>query len=310
MKKYRLYKSNSEKLGQGIKSIMKKRGQAILAKTMKQFWDIDFTKLKKDAIESADSFTVGYEIGMAASTIDENTKRVLIVEKIARDNSNKTIFVESQDLIEALVRSKIKVDKSVLIAQKPDPFLISVACGTIVDGVEIRPFIFMVDGGMFPGLTAKSNTIDNVGYVMGVEDAESPQTENLYSCFSYEQLENNFSGKEKTKWDRICSVHAKLGYSLYCYMKAFPECVVSGAPSSVSVKEIFHGGRSNRLTPFKIAAPIDSSTGVALHLRRGHFRSLHDKRFKRNQDGSIKIVWVKDTVVGGKIDPYTVESIL
>ena len=308
MSKFRIYKSNSDKLGALIKSILKKHGEKILTKTLEKNWGI----ITKDigGIPKGDSFVVGYSCGMAANTIDTNTKRVLIVEKLARDRGNVTMFIDDADFINALIRSKINVDKSVLINQGPEPFFVSATCGIHVDGVEISPFVFMVDGGMFPGLVSGSSTLHNVGYVMGVEDREDPKTENLYSCFSYEDLETCFRDRPKSKFDNICRVHAKLGYSLYCYMKAFPECIIPGAPSSVSAKELFHGGIKNKITGFRLKAPIDSNTGVALHLRRGHFRSLHDKKFKKNDDGTTKIIWVRDSVVGGKLDPYTVQSVL
>lgn len=172
----------------------------------------------------------------------------------------------------------------------------------VIDNIHINPFIFTL--GMHKGW----------GHIL---ISEMPRNkEELYPFFLVEDYEYGELMDQKFPLNKhvddgeipVSLVYVKLATSLFCYMRAFPECVVPGIPSDMSIKEMMHGGPKNRRTGFTIKAPIDAATGRALHLRRGHFRSLHDERFKRNDDGSIKIVWVRESVVGGKIDPYTVEA--
>lgn len=72
-----------------------------------------------------------------------------------------------------------------------------------------------------------------------------------------------------------------------------PETFVQGGPPPMKATTIFarvsHGERS-------------------IHLRGGHFRSYGHERYKHNTDGSPKIGWVKPALIGGKIDPKTVEQ--
>jgi len=42
--------------------------------------------------------------------------------------------------------------------------------------------------------------------------------------------------------------------------------------------------------------PGDRNVGA--HERRGHFRNLYNKRYKRNDNGTIKKIWVRNTWVG------------
>jgi len=55
---------------------------------------------------------------------------------------------------------------------------------------------------------------------------------------------------------------------------------------------------------FNILTPMSTHKSPEMHWRTFHFRALRDSRYKRNKNGSIRIVFVHDTIVGGTITPY------
>jgi hypothetical protein len=91
---------------------------------------------------------------------------------------------------------------------------------------------------------------------------------------------------------------------LFVYLKAFPECLVPGLSQvggSVNVRQGEY--KCSAVTKTASIRHVD-----ATFLRSGHFRALRHERFTRNEDGSVRIVYVRPTVVNGKeIDATTVE---
>lgn len=91
-------------------------------------------------------------------------------------------------------------------------------------------------------------------------------------------------------------------FGVLTYMQAFPNLVTPGYPSDIKPRcERYNEVKASRIMLHpKLCRNIPMS-----HIRRGHWRSLRDPRFKRNPDESIRIVYVNPAIVG-KITPYTV----
>jgi hypothetical protein len=87
------------------------------------------------------------------------------------------------------------------------------------------------------------------------------------------------------------------------YMQAFPNLIVPGLPKDIKTRcaRYIGTGRACYLTLHEKIRTAPSS-----HLRVGHWQALKHERFKRNADGSIKIIYVNPTIVGF-ITPYSVE---
>jgi hypothetical protein len=89
------------------------------------------------------------------------------------------------------------------------------------------------------------------------------------------------------------------------YIRAFPEVLRAGYPSTVTgtVKDQYMPAAK----PFTVHAPVRGHhEGPREHYRRWHFRSLRSERYKRDADGHVRVVLVRETLVGGKIVPETV----
>jgi hypothetical protein len=92
---------------------------------------------------------------------------------------------------------------------------------------------------------------------------------------------------------------------LCVYIRAFPEALRAGYPAEMTkeVKDPY----MPTAKPFTIHAPVrHGHEGPREHYRKWHFRSLRDERYKRDAEGRVRIVFVRDTIVGGKVVPETV----
>jgi hypothetical protein len=92
-------------------------------------------------------------------------------------------------------------------------------------------------------------------------------------------------------------------FGLLTYMQAFPELVHPGLPVTIKDRcmRYFKGtGNCIALHPKIRAVP-------SAHYRTGHWRCLAHERFRRNPDGSIRIIYVNPAIVGF-LTPFVVED--
>ena len=99
----------------------------------------------------------------------------------------------------------------------------------------------------------------------------------------------------------------KIVCSLAVYMRAFPELLVDGFPSAVKPREIkdrnFKASTGMiRMLPKKAV----EHGSPKVHYRRWHFRTLAHERYKRDEEGRPRIVFVSDCIVGTEVKPQTV----
>lgn len=107
-------------------------------------------------------------------------------------------------------------------------------------------------------------------------------------------------------------VMTKVAVGLSIYMKAFPNALRDGFPIDMKDRDI---RISTTNSPFILTLDksIQTSSGThsspVMHWRKGHFKTLRHERFRRNPDGSYKIIYVHDAIVNGRIDPKTLEKV-
>lgn len=86
------------------------------------------------------------------------------------------------------------------------------------------------------------------------------------------------------------------------YAAAFPDYVCDGLPDNVKAPAL---SAPKLLTAAPEILEGATRTSVSMHIRAGHFKTLQHERFKRNEDGTPKIIFVRQTVVAGKLTPKT-----
>jgi hypothetical protein len=96
--------------------------------------------------------------------------------------------------------------------------------------------------------------------------------------------------------------------NLLFFIQSFPESLVRGLPGDGG-RGLPPGGRNFRVElPQQFRHLGGTHASPHAHIRSFHFRALRDERFRRNPDGSIRIVPVRMTLVGSnKVEPYHIE---
>lgn len=98
----------------------------------------------------------------------------------------------------------------------------------------------------------------------------------------------------------IALVKGLIGFLVY--RKAFPEQIFDGFPLCMKAKCERHA-RADGVSPATVRLTEKLRAVPSAHWRNGCFKTLKADRFKRNSDGSFKIIYVNGCVVG-KIDPF------
>lgn len=108
------------------------------------------------------------------------------------------------------------------------------------------------------------------------------------------------------------SVILRLVLGTCAYISAFPECLVSGFPKTMQSRNariLTKDLTRTKPVTLKLHPRLVGSPGA--HSRVGHFRTLRDDKFKRNPDGTYRVVYVSETFVKGRakdVDPKTVKE--
>jgi hypothetical protein len=114
-------------------------------------------------------------------------------------------------------------------------------------------------------------------------------------------LVSELSDEDKAIQHRLLRIVAGLSV----YARAFPGAIRSGYPSEAGKKLRDRYLPSPEVSTAQAPKRTGSGTERKEHYRTWHFRTLRDDRYKRDKDGRPKIVFVRDTIVGGEVIPET-----
>lgn len=92
----------------------------------------------------------------------------------------------------------------------------------------------------------------------------------------------------------------RLSCGLCAYMKAFPQSVVVSKDKKTLKLLDVDKFKMSKQKIFCLSLQSEHKTphgSPTAHWRRWHFRTLRDARYKRNSDGSFRVVFVRDSVV-------------
>jgi len=212
-----------------------------------------------------------------------------------------SIFVP-KEIIQWLFTCSFNIDDC-LIDYTP-LFVLNFESGSIIEGRELRSCLC----GQYQA--------DAYGRVFGKEElltkpfhvvCETDKRCNFYKVHESILREDNKRVLVQENWavsDRIeaevtnqFTLYVKAVYYLTNYIKAFPDALVPGAPLGMKFKD---SENFERVRLIAHPSVIEHDRGsMTPHLRRGHFATLRDDRYKRNEDGSYRVIFCKACVVGG-----------
>lgn len=111
----------------------------------------------------------------------------------------------------------------------------------------------------------------------------------------------------------ICNLHLNMSQRVLSYLAAFPESLREGFPRSMAEGNSIAArivATAKTRNARNISLPARFRNTPTPHFRHGHFRTLRDERFKRNVDGTPRVIYVNGMIVGKKnAKAETVESV-
>ncbi|MFC1601283.1 hypothetical protein ACFL34_02940 [Candidatus Sumerlaeota bacterium] len=258
-------------------------------------------------------------------------RSIVLYEWTLHKMGNPTIFIETPELVDALLKANFRIHHSSIILPNKKGFsYFAFPHRTVVSGVELCGCFFGT-----PPSEQIEHALEALNCTFGTSLALGDKHANLSERFLVGLRNSNNGFMMRSINQSELSLAMNNGVNQYApdtpercvsegdkrledalfrlcaaaciYAQAFPEHVRPGYPEV----KISNGTRPSR--PIKTVTTLGSpqqnhGSAKCLHIRNGHFRSLANKRFKRNPDGSIKVVFVKASVIGGKIEPTTVEE--
>lgn len=207
--------------------------------------------------------------------------------------NKKTIFIPT-DILQWLGTCKFDVDIHSLIKNTHGSCAFAFESNGLYHNNQVFPFIY---GGIE----------SDFFFLRKMPDSEIWDSQRLSVCFNTDGGEEFIGDAHKAD---ISNIKARQCISIIVavesYIKAFPESLRSGPPRPSERIECASQFYLTRPRDQKI---IGSHGSPCAHWRRGHFRELRDDRFKKNNDGSNRIVFVHDCIVSQKgQEIYTVED--
>lgn len=240
---------------------------------------------------------------------DKKERSIIIVGLIAQGlwatQGYPTLFLESEDLANLLYECEIPdllEDVTLPISSFP-MVAIAVRNNTIIEDTQLKPFLM----GRFPDDVTESelesvfdSSKDNF-MVLSREGLWGSDHVFSRTQQSYEENVRSIGrDKEKIGISQI-DIQFKIALSIGLYASSFPELIKDGAPMERSIsKQQKKESRSMKKMATLNLDPRVANSPVSPHYRRGHYRILHDERYKRNSDGSKRIVFVSGSQVRGK----------
>jgi len=250
---------------------------------------------------------------------------ILLNEMWWRDAGMPTIIVEDPRLLEMMYRAKVEIVPEAI--NVPGLIAFGFPRGVELDGIAI-------DGCMFGELDVQESR----DYATRKFVEVTGRAPNFVPTGAYDPLQHNPEGKafyvtsmvkeqigqsylrtwfRKPDAAHVCDdgwveanlandkwlidreykqqrVYFKLLYALCIYMQAFPDAVEHRGPEGVIINPPPNGFKSLQT----LAMSHQIHTSPHMHYRRWHFRTLHDERFRRNPDGTARVVFVRDAIVG------------
>lgn len=223
----------------------------------------------------------------------------IVVERQLLEDKTPCLFISSRELANFLHQSHYSQDLQ-MSAIKSVPLRWFVFPTMQIDGYDLRPVAFgkVRFYDQFAGNAVYISMPNGLVASRYFQDAMCEQA--LHSNLSKEVVASRADNPMLLV--AVSRMMTRLCLAACVYETAFPDYIVDGLPEYISSPSIH---KPKKL----IAAPEilegATRTSVSMHIRAGHFKTLQHERFKRNEDGTPKIIFVRQTVVAGKLTPKT-----
>jgi hypothetical protein len=212
----------------------------------------------------------------------------------------KVIYVESKELVSTVAHASFNVDTISL----PHPFVAMLFPNDArPEGVSMPPVLlgtFLFDN--------QGNPMQSVGLAM--QDVHDDRE--YISIVRPSDTKDFLHGRKgyNSTWieHRLSVIAARL----CVYLKVFPDALVEGLPEGMKTREIRAHKNKNRgeveTSTIQLATRLRGSP--IAHYRHGHFRTLRDERFRKNPDGTNRVVYVNPAIIAAKGNEETAVKVI
>ena len=237
-----------------------------------------------------------------------NVQQCYLMEAAYVAEGRPILFCGSSDLALALHRSKLEIDFDLLMQCSIDVLSVAWPTNLLVEGIRPRPVLIYFHRG--PGYTTSLHLSYRTGF-MACGGFHAQNQERLDFCLNsgMDNVEVVGDFMDPVSVPRVVDemmLSARLATALVIYSMSEGAFVHNGVPDRMVARD-----RRNILSANKMCRTADVPAELrgtpSIHWRRWHFRALRDGRFKRNTDGSVRMTFVRGTVVG-RCKPVTVEK--
>jgi len=135
--------------------------------------------------------------------------------------------------------------------------------------------------------------ISRMRYGLGMYSTATADDNFQHLLTSGGDRENGMAQKHGDQLDKSWRLYA----AILLYMRAFPNLIEKGPPGNTLPLErrSIIKAASSIVT---ISVPLELKNSPSPHIRRFHFRTLRDERFRRNLDGTARVVAVRQSIIG------------
>ena len=322
MKKWEIYQHRTIQVGRRLLREARKNPKYAKRYAM-EHWNFTETAWN-ELMSRGDPFYAAVGLSSLNEGFDEMDLPCAALEFAHMKAGCPTLFIEDGGLLEMLNRSRFDIESSVLGSPWP-VFSVSAPVGLRIEGIEIKPFLFklcsqkesrqhIVNVLNSMGAKAEGSGDDSlmaqiqIGEVGWCDDWSS-YVERLNSPEGFTEIKGSSGDVATSRMTRDLKLHSKLATALLVYVRAFPSMVREGFPKGVKECDRKFGAQGQtmrgRLKGISVRGLHEEGGGRAACLVRRHFRSLHDDRYRRDADGSVRIIEVREHARGGDIEPYT-----
>lgn len=221
-----------------------------------------------------------------------------VTDKQFEEEGRPTYFIEKESIVSLLIGSSFDVlYDEIVIPNNKETLCVSFPCKMRIPPVVIRKASNML-------LIAMQGENDTVGETCHMERWKGVQKLS-------DDIPRDYDGKWTEDKKKLFGKASILILKFLVYIQAFPDLIRPGYPDVTKNRmKKYHANSGIGAYTIGINKTDEDHVNASrsMHLRCGHFRALRHEKFKRDAKGNVRITWVRASIVGGKIDPYTVHE--
>ena len=223
-----------------------------------------------------------------------------VLAELDAQRAGQTIYYVEPDVVDFVWKSRYDVDYEYIygaVRALGGVFSVALPGDKLVNGQPLYPTL--VRAATRDELQNQINSYPGVYCAIQFDRAVNMYLQHHGGYFSFscshqydmEQLLNNTRFDYQSDQSQI-----RLLLGILVYMSVFPALICDGFPEQMRTRERRHAGSDAQPRTLSLHPEFLGSV-KSPHFRSGCFRSLRSDRYKRAPDGTVRVIYVRDTWV-------------